>query len=257
MAKKRPKTSRAEKVVIVNRLLAQGLTRREVCEELGISYPYISDILNDPDGSKGRARKDSYRDPCPNCGTPMDGSSGKSGRHKPKLCSKCARVKIMASKKWTRERIIAAIQEWEKEHGRPPLATEWAVNKTLRGERYPPLSAVYTYKGQKPNKNNPFGSWAEAIEAAGFPRPKMGRKVMPYGQGRLAKMRTYVVLSKEDEGRWLEQEVDAVTPELAIQKVAYKPGEYFAIPKKLFVVHNVEPKTVFTVMASTPGGSKE
>lgn len=61
---------------------------------------------------------------------------------------------------WSKEEIIAAIQKWAREHGRPPTANEW----TKRIIGYPSASTVAKH----------FGSWAEGIEAAGFPRPVRG-----------------------------------------------------------------------------------
>jgi hypothetical protein len=56
---------------------------------------------------------------------------------------------------WTRETIIAAIRRWTEEHGSPPLIRDWQPN----GPDYAPSA-------------NPvirlFGSWNEAIQAAGL-----------------------------------------------------------------------------------------
>jgi hypothetical protein len=100
-----------------------NLTQREIGERLGISTSYAGDLARDPDGSQVRARKDSYRRSCPNCGTLMDGSNGRNG---PKLCKVCAAAEQHEARFWTRERIIEAIQEWaaslvDKRTGRPKV----------------------------------------------------------------------------------------------------------------------------------------
>lgn len=59
-------------------------------------------------------------------------------------------------RKHTRESIIAAIQEHAAEHGLPPTGKQMTTIA---------FAATRT-----------FGSWADAVEAAGFPRPKRGRK---------------------------------------------------------------------------------
>lgn len=61
---------------------------------------------------------------------------------------------------WTREEIISRIRAWNAEHGAPPRANGWA--HATGGN--PAQSTVIKV----------FGSWASAIEAAGFPRPKRG-----------------------------------------------------------------------------------
>lgn len=62
---------------------------------------------------------------------------------------------------WTRETIIEAIQRWAHEHGAPPASTDWFK----RVDDYPSTSMV---------KRLFDGSWADAVEAAGFPRPHRG-----------------------------------------------------------------------------------
>lgn len=60
---------------------------------------------------------------------------------------------------WTRERIIEAIQLWAEQHdGQPPTSQDWGngIGKTPPG--WPAYSTV----------RNKFGTWTDAIEAAGF-----------------------------------------------------------------------------------------
>src|SRR4051794_21683112 len=68
-------------------------------------------------------------------------------------------------RRWSAEAILAAIQHSAAEHGRPPTSSEWLVN------RPPGVPSVYVVQIR-------FGSWANAVEAAGFPRPHLGRKIV-------------------------------------------------------------------------------
>lgn len=63
---------------------------------------------------------------------------------------------------WNKEKVIGAIQTWAKEHnGKPPTYSDW---KRGGGIEYPAPNTVTRY----------CGSWANAIEAAGFSRPSIG-----------------------------------------------------------------------------------
>jgi hypothetical protein len=59
--------------------------------------------------------------------------------------------------RWTRERIVESLQAFAAEHGRPPSC----LDARHHVGRLP----------QQPTCARAFGSWANAIEAAGFPRP--------------------------------------------------------------------------------------
>lgn len=60
---------------------------------------------------------------------------------------------------WTKEAIICAIQRWAAQYGEPPHSKLW--KRAVPGY---PNSATVKYH---------FGSWNEAIAAAGFkPRPR-------------------------------------------------------------------------------------
>jgi hypothetical protein len=83
--------------------------------------------------------------------------------------------------RWTRESVIVAIQEFHRRYGRPPASTDWnvahakALGHPEKVERfyadncYPHANVVYG------GKYGLFDSWADAIEAAGLPRPAPGR----------------------------------------------------------------------------------
>jgi Homing endonuclease associated repeat len=74
---------------------------------------------------------------------------------------------------WTGDRIVAAIQAWAQRTGEPPTAREW---------KRPPSSPVNAGEGVPTGNSRPttrrvirvFGSWSEAIEAAGSLRAPRG-----------------------------------------------------------------------------------
>lgn len=80
-------------------------------------------------------------DACPYCGGPKVATS-----------SKCRPCYYNRPRRWPREEIIAAIQAWIQEHGRPPRAAEWK----LSGGATPPEHTVRMR----------FGSWSAAIRVA-------------------------------------------------------------------------------------------
>lgn len=80
--------ARRELTTRANELRKEGLTVTAIGRVLGVSRTYADDLVNDPDGAKARARKDSYRGTCEGCGAPTDGSNGRA--RAPKRCLQCA-----------------------------------------------------------------------------------------------------------------------------------------------------------------------
>jgi hypothetical protein len=74
--------------------------------------------------------------------------------------------------RWTRETIVYAITLWYRKHSRTPLTREW----DQAGENHPSRQTV----------SRVFGSWNEAMHAAGFtPRPR-GRQPGSLTEGALS-----------------------------------------------------------------------
>jgi hypothetical protein len=65
------------------------------------------------------------------------------------------------SHKWTPEIVIAALQRWARENGRPPTQRDWL----RRGDYHPTFSSAAKTFG---------GSWGAALNAAGFENPRKG-----------------------------------------------------------------------------------
>lgn len=190
----------AERLALARRVAtmrAGGMFHRDVAETLGISRSYAAELASDPDGSRARARKDSYRGACIDCGRPTSGSNGTTGA--PERCAACRKAYERSLKFWTRERVIDAIQRFAAEHGRPPKATEWNIAHS--DDDYPASSSVYV---TPTNPTSPFASWADAIEAAGFPRPAVGKHERT-GEVQLSYRLTRPLLA------WLREQTEPVT----------------------------------------------
>jgi len=216
----------------VAELRGLGWTQQRIGDELGLGRSWVSELLNDPDGEKARARKDTYRGECVKCGAPTSGCHGPDSA--PDTCWRCHEQAQI----WTPERIIGAIQEWASIYEAPPRATDWL--KSVEGSqgrgivnarRYPSVATVMAR----------FGSWAEGIEAAGYERPLIGKHKRPQGTGGSQMARTYIVLEQNGAGPKEIARVEAYSPELAIEKTAQQPGKYIAVLATHWVEAEVKP----------------
>lgn len=81
-------------------------------------------------------------------------------------------------KRWTRDALIAAIQRWDREHGRPPRSTDWLRSG---GPNHPAFGAVCLE----------FGTWNEGITAAGF--VPISRGGQPLNENKLGKGKAAVL----------------------------------------------------------------
>lgn len=156
-----------ENVAEAQQLRAQGWMLKEIAARFGVKTQTVHGWLHDPDGKRSRARRDSYRKPCPECGVLMDGSGGKN--HGPQTCAACAVI-------WTPEAVIAAIRDWADEHGGvPPCSIDWHPSHPQGTAEQ--LAEYAT--GRWPSDRTVravFGSWNAGLIAAGFePHRVMGR----------------------------------------------------------------------------------
>lgn len=157
--------TRADLVREYMALLDEGFTREQIADRYGKSYSAVTNLLADPDGSKQRARRKRYQGRCEDCGAATDGSNGHAGA--PTLCEPCSRVHQHDERYWTPAQIVAAIREWAAIHDAPPVSTTWLRGVELDAQgrrRWPPVNVV----------QREFGTWAAAIAAAGFARPRIG-----------------------------------------------------------------------------------
>lgn len=79
-----PRKTRAEWYAIVKPLRDDGLTGLEIARRTGLASTWVYELLNDPDGSRAKARKDRNRKPCPECGKPTAPETPKTD-----LCRGC------------------------------------------------------------------------------------------------------------------------------------------------------------------------
>lgn len=157
--------SRVERAKMAQALRDKGYTTEEIARKLGIARSYTSALFSDPDGSKERLRKEKYKGTCVDCGGVTSYGHGKDPSQR---CLACEKKRLRENRRWTRARIIADIRRWNEIHGRPPTATDWLyyTSPTRGGPREWPHVQVTQQE---------FGSWANAVVAAGFPRPTIGK----------------------------------------------------------------------------------
>jgi hypothetical protein len=145
--------------------LDDRLTVPEVAQRLGVHQKTVYEWLEDPDGSKRRARRRRYGGTCVDCGAPTDGSRGGKAA---KRCRRCATAHQKATGRWPREAILTAFRAWIDESGAPPTAPEWR----LSGKGHPATNTVVCK----------FGSWSAALRAVGYEARFSGR-ALPLDEG--------------------------------------------------------------------------
>ena len=144
--------TRAEKVAEAQRLLRARLDVSGDRRADGrLQHVHCSRVADRPGPVESEGRKASYGSLCVDCGKPTDGSGGRAVIRT--RCASCTRAHRHATRFWTPEQIIEALQVWAENLGRPPVAREATLP-----DRYVPLVVVQMK----------FGSWNAAIEAAGF-----------------------------------------------------------------------------------------
>lgn len=145
-------TSPRRLVPLMRELRAQGYAAPAIGRALGIPESTVRNWWNAGE--------------CVDCGVAVEHSNGKVAER----CRSCANGHKHETRTWTREAVIDAIQRFAAANGRPPLASEWINVDHANG--YPARTYVYCSNDQ--SRKNPFPKWADAIEAAGFPRPIAG-----------------------------------------------------------------------------------
>lgn len=182
-------------------LKKQGMSPKQISLTLGIPYATVLRWC-DPKVHKrslktSREYKKRRRRTCEEC--------GKSVWLTSRLCQGCHSAR---RRRWTQEAIIGAIHQFNEEHGRPPLALEWVK----RSPMYPSPGTVLAR----------FGSWAAAIEAAGYPRPLVGRKLVNHRDERTKVKQLY------EDGQTIEQlaEQFRLSPSIVRQYLASTDREF-------------------------------
>jgi hypothetical protein len=233
----------------------ERLLQREIAARLGISRSYAQSLLDDPDGSKARARKESYSQPCPRCGGRISGSEGPANVSP--LCAACTLERQHEERYWTRETIVETFQRFYAVNGRGPSVTDVLIaNPSIRSkmsdERIADGDAAFAAV-PLPSPSvvtREFESWHFALAAAGLPRnPSGGAGHRGARKPRGATMaRLYHVLHRNGDGGLHEQTVEALSAENAIEQVADGTGEWVAVLDSAWFAAEVEPRNIFAVV---------
>jgi hypothetical protein len=110
-----------------------------------------------PTGEKARAVKARYVGVCRCCGAYTQPRNGKGDAYP--YCKVCHPEAI--DRRWTRERMLAAMRDWRELHGRLPSSYDWSRTRARqRGG-----GARTTHQRQLPggySRHRPVGSWSAA-----------------------------------------------------------------------------------------------
>jgi AraC-like DNA-binding protein len=141
---------------------AEGLSIAQIADRLGRSPATIKAYFYDPTGAKAGAVKARYVGVCRGCGAYTQPRNGKGDAYA--YCKACHPGAIR--RRWTPERLLAAMREWRDRYGRLPSSYDWSRTharrrggealKRLAEEGWPSASVV----------TDLFGSWAAARAAA-------------------------------------------------------------------------------------------
>ena len=112
---------------------AEGLSIAQIADRLGRSPATVKAYFYDPTGEKARAVKARYVGVCRGCGAYTQPRNGKGDAYA--YCKACHPGAI--ERRWTRERVLAAMGEWLDRYGRLPSSYDWSRTHARRrgGER--------------------------------------------------------------------------------------------------------------------------
>ena len=96
---------------------AEGLSIAQIAGRLGRSPATIKAYFYDPTGEKARAVKARYQGVCRGCGAYTQPRNGKGDAYA--YCKACHPGAI--ERRWTPERVLAAMRDWRAHYGRLPL----------------------------------------------------------------------------------------------------------------------------------------
>jgi AraC-like DNA-binding protein len=141
---------------------AEGLSIAQIADRLGRSPATVKAYFYDPTGEKARAVKARYQGVCRGCGAYTQPRNGKGDAYA--YCKACHPGAI--ERRWTRERVLAAIAEWRSRYGRLPSSYDWSRAHARRrgGEALERLST-----GDWPSAGvvtAVYGSWKAARAVA-------------------------------------------------------------------------------------------
>jgi AraC-like DNA-binding protein len=153
---------------------AEGLSIAQIAEQLDRSPATIKAYFYDPTGEKARAVKARYVGVCRGCGAYTQPRNGKGDAYG--YCKACRPG--ASQRRWTRDRVLAAMREWRERYGRLPSSYDWSRTHARRrgGDALERLA-----EGQWPAPSvvtGLFGTWAAARTAA-VAGPQLASEMKP------------------------------------------------------------------------------
>jgi hypothetical protein len=151
---------------------AEGLSIAQIAHRLGRSPATVKAYFYDPTGKKARAVKARYVGVCRGCGAYTQPRNGKGDAYA--YCKACHPGAI--ERRWTPERVLAAMRDWLGRYGRLPTSYDWSSTHARRrgGDalaRLPqgewPAASVVTRL---------FGTWSAARAVAAQRAAEMTRE---------------------------------------------------------------------------------
>ncbi len=116
----------------------ERLSVRHIADRLVRSPATIKAYFYDPTGEKARAIKARYQGVRSGCGAYTQPRNGKGDAFA--YCEGCHPGAI--ERRWTRQRVLDAMREWEDRYGQLPTSYDWSrTHATWRGERPSSASA--------------------------------------------------------------------------------------------------------------------
>jgi AraC-like DNA-binding protein len=155
------------------------LTIQQIADRLGRAPATVKAYFYDPTGEKARAVKARYVGVCRGCDAYNQPRNGKGDAYA--YCKACHPGAI--ERRWTRERVLAAVSEWRSRYGRLPSSYDWsrAHARGRGGEARVRLAA-----GEWPSASvvtSVFGSWKAGRAAAAKQIAEAGGDDRPSREG--------------------------------------------------------------------------
>ena len=111
---------------------SEGFSVTQIAERLGRSPATIKAYFYDPTGETARDVKARYVGVCRGCGAYTQPRNGKGDAYA--YCKACHPGAV--ERRWTRERVLAAMTEWRSRYARLPTSYDWSrTHASRRGER--------------------------------------------------------------------------------------------------------------------------
>lgn len=107
----------------------ERLSIAEIAQRLGRSPASVRAYLHDPDGTKIKRLKETYRGRCSRCGRLTSGTGPRNARA---LCAGCSG---RSSARWSRPQIEQALRAWYALHGGAATSTDLSMSYAKRRSR--------------------------------------------------------------------------------------------------------------------------